>query len=337
MLDLTSAKVAHRFDLDADRLFEGAVRKSQLSELDAWNTKRFRAIHPIAIENGDLIIKDHRTPLMRVNACGKLVWRLENDLYHHTTEIGEDGNYWLTTHIEPTQVAGLSSEFFDDGIVKVSAAGDVLYDRSLTQVMMEAGLGNILFSTSRFDVDPMHLNDVQPVLSDGPYWQAGDVFLSLRHLSMIILFRPSTDQVIWIKQGPWAGQHDVDIIDDHTIAVFNNNVLNMGSGQFVDGISEILFYDFAKDTVSSPYRDIFEKHEIRTEFAGLFSLLPSGHLLIEEASAGRTLIFAPDGTLVAENVNRADDGLVYNLGWSRFIGRDRGDAIVSAMLAQNCN
>lgn len=68
----------------------------------------------------------------------------------------------------------------------------------------------------------------------------------------------------------------------------------------------------------------------------MFSLLPGGHLLIEDASAGRFLIFAPDGSLVAENVNRAQDELIYHQGWSRFVDRARGDAIVSAMLAQDC-
>ena len=102
------------------------------------------------------------------------------------------------------------------------------------------------------------------------------------------------------------------------------------------GTSEILAYDFATDTVSSPFLPLFEAHDIRTETQGLFTLLPSGHLLVEEADAGRFLIFAPDGRLAAENVNRAPDGLVYQLGWSRYIGREEGDAILAAMETQDC-
>ena len=253
MLDLTSHKVAYRLALDADRFLSGAARDSKLADFSFSNTRKYRAIDPFALTGGDLIFEDQWSPLIRVNACGDLVWRLEINVYHHTTEVGADGNFWLTSAIEPTEIEGLSEDFFDDAIIQVSADGEVMYERSLTQVMMAAGLGNLLLSGSRFDVDPLHLNDVQPVLSDGKFWRAGDVFLSLRHSSMIILFRPGTGEIIWTKQGPWAAPHDVDIIDDQTIAVFNNNKFNLGRGEFVVGTSEILFYDFATDTVTSPY------------------------------------------------------------------------------------
>ena len=38
-----------------------------------------------------------------------------------------------------------------------------------------------------------------------------------------MLYRPSTNKVIWFKQGPWRFQHDVDIINKNTIAIFDNN------------------------------------------------------------------------------------------------------------------
>ncbi len=336
LVDLQTGDVAHRIDLDADTLLDGAERDSALIDFTDWTTTRFRAIHPEVMPGGDLMIKDHRSPLLRINACGQAVWRLENDLYHHTTEIGPDGHYWLTAHVEPTQIEGLTKEFFDNSIVQVTADGEVLYDRSLTQVMIKAGLGYMLFGNGRFDRDPKHLNDVQPVLEDGPHWKAGDVFLSLRHQSMIMQFRPSTDEVIWFKRGPWSAQHDVDIIDDHTIGVFNNNMQNRGNGEFVDGTSEVLFYDFDTDEISSPFKALFDKHEIRTESEGLFTLTDTGHLLIEEADAGRTLIFGPDGALAAEHVNRAGDGSVYHVGWSRYLDRQTGDTALAGMTAQNC-
>ena len=71
--------------------------------------------------------------------------------------------------------------------------------------------------------DPIHLNDIEPVRKDGPYWRKGDLFLSLRSPSTVMLYRPSTNKVIWRKDGPWSKQHDVDILDDHRISIFNNN------------------------------------------------------------------------------------------------------------------
>ena len=83
----------------------------------------------------------------------------------------------------------------------------------------------LLFSSGKtvFIQDPLHLNDIQPVMTDGPYWKRGDVFFSIRYKSMIILYRPSTNKIIWKGVGHSAGQHDVDILDDHRISIFNNN------------------------------------------------------------------------------------------------------------------
>ena len=49
------------------------------------------------------------------------------------------------------------------------------------------------------------------------------MFLSIRNRSVIIHFRPSTNKVLRVINGPFISQHDVDILNDSTISVFNNN------------------------------------------------------------------------------------------------------------------
>lgn len=336
LVDLQSLRVEHRVDIDADGLLAGTARDSKVVDFSLWNTERFRAIHPLLVPDGGLIIKDHGTPLFRLDTCGNMVWKIATDLFHHAAEIDSEGDIWVPTYIEPTQIDGLSTDYSDDGFARVSADGKILYNRSLTDVLMKHGYGNLLFSKYPFETDAIHLNDVEPVLSDGPFWQKGDVFLSLRHQSMVILFRPSTDKIIWMRQGPWAAQHDVDIVNDHTIALFNNNMYNLGADEFVEGANEVLFYNFATDKVSSPYRDIFRKHEIRTASEGLFTLTGGGHLLAEESNAGRFVVFAPDGRLVAEYINRANDGAIFHLGWSRYLERGQGDSFLFASAQKKC-
>ncbi|WP_369817405.1 MULTISPECIES: arylsulfotransferase family protein [Actibacterium] len=75
---------------------------------------------------------------------------------------------------------------------------------------------------------------------DGPCWQQGDLFVSMRHISTVMLYRPSTNRVLWLREGPWSSQHDVDIVDDHTIAAFNNNVFDKGSGARIAGSNNII-------------------------------------------------------------------------------------------------
>jgi hypothetical protein len=336
LVDLESGETTHRLDLDANILFADARRESRFAAADDWQPERFRAIHPLALENGDFLIKGHRLPMIRMNACGQPLWVLDDEMFHHTTEQGPDGHYWSTTWVESQQVDNLSKGFLDPGIVKFSAEGEILYHRSLTDVMLEQGLGYMILADETFYRDPLHLNDVQPVFEDGPFWKRGDVFLSLRHISTVMLFRPSTDEIVWFKQGPWAAQHDVDVIDETTISVFNNNMYNYGSGIFVDGHSDIIFYDFATETVRTPYSDTLEAHDFRTEAEGLFTLLPSGHYYVDEAESGRTLIFTPEGELAVENVNRAANGLIYHLGWSRYMDRAAGDRLLAQLEAADC-
>ena len=93
----------------------------------------------------------------------------------------------------------------DDAIVKLDKNGKILYEKSVSQIFIENGLEYLLFSSGdlRFVNDPIHLNDIQPVNNDGNFWKRGDVFLSLRHQSMVILFRPSTNKIIWKGTGPF--------------------------------------------------------------------------------------------------------------------------------------
>jgi hypothetical protein len=335
IVDLKAGETVHRIDLDASALFANAGRDSRFGIPDDWHAGRFQAIHPLALENGDILVKGHRTPMVRMSPCGEPLWTLDENVFHHTTEMGPDGYFWSTTWVEPQRVEGLRGDFLDPGLVQFTADGEILYDRSLTEVMLKQGLGYILFAAV-YDHDPLHLNDVQPVFEDGPFWKRGDVFLSLRHLSMIMLFRPSTDEIVWFKQGPWAAQHDVDVIDETTIAVFNNNTYDLGSGGFVDGHSDIMFYDFATDKVSTPYADVLAAHDFQTDAAGLFTLLPDGHYYVDEAESGRTLIFTSEGELAAEHVNRAESGLIYHLGWSRYMDRAAGDRFLEQLKAADC-
>ena len=60
---------------------------------------------------------------------------------------------------------------------------------------------------------------------DGKFWKSGDVFLSLRNQSMILLYRPSTNKIIWKGTGPFFRQHDVDVLNDHKISIFNKLLL----------------------------------------------------------------------------------------------------------------
>lgn len=337
LVDLKAGEIVHRIDVDFEKTFAEAGRSSLLISYDDWRNERFQVVHPLALENGDILVKSMFSPMVRMTPCGDPVWTLENGVYHHTTEPGPDGNYWSSAYVEPPRVEGLNPYYLDPAITQFSADGEVLYDRSLTKIMIEQGLGYLILA-KQFDPDPIHLNDVQPIFEDGPYWKRGDVLLSLRNLSTIMLFRPSEDRIIWWRQGPWAAQHDVDVIDEKTFGVYNNNALDIGDGRelVVQGNSQIVYYDLETETPSTPFKNILEKHDLVNEAAGLFTILPDGHYYVDEAESGRTLIFTPEGELAAEHVNRAENGLIYHLGWSRIMDRESGDRFLAQLKDADC-
>ena len=72
---------------------------------------------------------------------------------------------------------------------------------------------------------------------------------------MVLLYRPSTNEIIWKGAGPFFHQHDVDILDNHRISVFNNNSKDFAGSNVVDGHNEVIIYDFKTDEYSSYLKD----------------------------------------------------------------------------------
>ena len=58
---------------------------------------------------------------------------------------------------------------------------------------------------------------------------------------------------------------------------------------------------------------------MRTIGQGRSEILLNRDLIIEETDYGRTLYFNADGSLRWSHVNRAEDGSVYIVGWSRIL------------------
>ncbi|OYX45556.1 MAG: hypothetical protein B7Z02_00940 [Rhodobacterales bacterium 32-67-9] len=331
LVSLADGKVKHLWLPDADTLLAGTPRESRIAEYTNWNTKHYRAIHPILTENGALIIKDHQSFLYALDACSKKLWGQTDVLFHHSTESDGAGGWWIPSYIEPTRIERAAPDFVEDSLAHVGPDGTVLENISAAEILLRHGMEYALFTAGRYQKDPVHINDIEPVLEDGPYWKKGDLFLSFRHLSMLMLYRPSTDEIIWKQQGPWLAQHDVDILDDHRIAVFNNNAYDKGTGARVYGTNEITVYDFATDETGNLWPAALEKPEVRTLFEGLFQMLPDGRFLVEEENSGRLLILSQTGDIAAEFINKASDGLAYRLGWSRYMTAEEGKAALATL------
>jgi hypothetical protein len=326
LIDLRSFEVNKTWRPDIDQINKLVdTSKPEFENLKRDNSaKRYEMVHPFLTEDGGLVFK-FNSPLVKIDQNSQLVWQNQEDVFHHSIEQDHEGNFWVPSSVYPYRVDKryVGSEwgnYIDDAITKVSADGEILFQKSVTNIFIE---NNFTFFDLQyyihFESDPIHLNDIQPVLTDGPHWKQGDLFLSLRHQSMIILYRPSTNKIIWMGVGHTDVQHDVDILDDYRISIFNNNAKEFYDGEQVDGSNEVVIYDFKTDSYSKYLDESIQQYDMRTVTEGRSQILDTGDLFIEEQNHGRLLYFNKDKSLQWQYVNRADDGNVYILNWSRIL------------------
>ena len=83
-----------------------------------------------------------------------------------------------------------------------------------------------LIYTSGIETDPFHLNSVFPAKKDSGIVKKGDLLLSLRHQSMLLIYRPRTMKIIWYKAGPWLNQHSAKFDENGNIYLFDNAVID---------------------------------------------------------------------------------------------------------------
>ena len=222
-------------------------------------------------------------------------------------------------------------------MLSISPDGEVLSRIALSGALIRGGHRHLLYGEKKFgEMNPFHMNDVEPVLEDGPFWRRGDLFVSLRTNSVVLLYRPATDEVLWLRSGPWLHQHDVDIVGESEISVFSNNAADVGDGKSrVLDANEVYVYDFATGEARSPWREAMRRHDVRTPARGSATVLDDGGLIVEESNYGRVLRLSADGEPVWSYVNQAPDGLVHQLT-ARYLDAEYGAGMARSIASFDC-
>ena len=335
LVDLNTQEVVHSWVFDTDPVWADLDFHSDLIDLrGSYNTRRFRNVHADLAPDGSIVTQGLPSPLLKYGLCGDLEWVESTDIYHHSIERDAEGAYWVPAHLEPKTVNIGGSDFHDDALVRISPEGEVLYQKSVAQILDENGLAHLVWGRGFAQYDPIHINDIQPVFEDGVLWRKGDLWVSLRHLSMIFLYRPDTNEILWARMGPWMHQHDVNVIDDRTISVFDNAARLVGEDDWeVREDNAVYIVDVTRDDDDpAQLRKYnprgFEKLDVRTMTQGRARILGDGNIFVEETNYGRLLSFDAEGNLDWSYLNRAEqDGRVFLLTWSRIVDRDTGDAV----------
>ena len=270
--------------------------------------------------NGDIIVNLDGRSLMRVSACGDIIWRNE-DRTHHSIDVDDDGNLWAPTagniYTDPQIAAGTIN--FDRFAQFSPQTGERLRTVDVVNSVIEAEAQGLVRVNSMIRYDVMHLNDVEILsaeMADAfPDFEAGDMMLSSRHFNQIWILDGKTDALKWWIVGPTVGQHDPDFQPDGSITVFDNRVVGVArpeNNYLGDaGGSRIIKIDPQTKTYDVIYASS-EKNNFYSAYRGKHQMLDNGNILITETDAGRAFEATPEGDIVWEFINAWDDD---EIGW----------------------
>jgi hypothetical protein len=335
ILSLLDGKVLHSYAPNVDAINSRSEMKSSLIDLERDRREAiYTMLHPMLTPTGG-VISQHASPLVSIDRCSKIEWTIDG-IFHHAIERDAGGNYWVGYRYPKSAQPNVSKQFHDEALAQVSPSGKLLRLISVRGILSDNNLLRLI-DTYGYTDDPYHLNDIEPALVDGKFWKAGDLFLSFRNFSGLVLFRPATGRVIWLRQGLTLAQHDIQILDDHRIAVFDNNARPGWPRFVVDGSNRIMIYDFIDNKISYPFDAVLAKEKVETPAQGRQIILANGDTVIEETEHGRILRLAPDGTVRWRYISAQADGTRTILGWSRYLERTRWQSSVDNAVKGNCS
>jgi len=316
IIDLNNFEIIHTYKHDINEMNNKVTNTKEFprQKIDHSPT-RFIYQHPLLFEDGSLTVTSGPGPAFKIDFCSNLQWINDEEIFHHSKMLNHEGNIWIGGQMLPKSkyVKKYGKEFVDDSIIKINTNGQILFNKSVIEILIENNHIDRNIFESRYK-DPIHLNDIEPAFTNTEYWKQGDVFLSQRHQSAIIHYRPSTNKVINYITGPFSQQHDVDIISDKEISIFNNNnfIIN-------NEYSEVIVYNFETKKFRKIFNNQLQKENFKTESQGLSHIFKDGSLMVEEQNHGRIILFNNKGEKEWEFVNKDKNGDIGVVKWSRVI------------------
>jgi hypothetical protein len=323
----------------------GGVEGVYATPATDWNTDIHGAL---ALPDGSVVFNFEYLGLVKLDRCGKLVWKLEKPT-HHSVEPSESGGFWVpsTRYVsekEPSKYRPFTTPYYEDTILHVSDGGEVLQELSVVRMFYDNKLEALLTATGEnitanraWDREIVHLNKVgelgRALAADFPGFAAGDLLMSIRELNMVLVADPRTGRIKWWRIGPWHRQHDPQFKAGGQIVVFNNNAYRTAFGTdnpyaWIDPSTPRVSNIMEIDPQTGAYRVVYggkPGQEMLSVIRGKVELRPGGGLLISEFEAGRTFETNADGSTVWEFINRYDDDEVVEITGARLYPSDYFD------------
>ena len=242
----------------------------------------------------------------RMDVCGNVVWRLPN-LGHHSVGLDPDGTLWVPAENYipadgEVDIPNATPPFHDWTITNLSLDGELLRSYSVADILRDNGLESLLYLTSpnrgapQITYDPLHLNSVK-ALPEGVrsrLFDPGDLVVSLRNISTLLVLDGDTMEVKWHTTGPFFRQHDPIFLPGDRISVFDNRPVANDDDSQESQIMEVNARTGEATVVlggDGPGEEPFY-----SEILGDHEYLSNGNVLVTPGD-GRVLEYTPDGRL----------------------------------------
>jgi len=281
-------------------------------------------MNPLLLPNKTLVYSFNGvTGLFALDSTGKQLWHQDTIVQHHAMNLDSAGNIWACSYTKEDHwyviyqglygSGGKDLRYIDNSVSRLDPkTGEVTFHKSISEILMANNLSNLIIKSPNIE-DPLHLNDVQPALKTTDSYQEGDLFLSLRNISIILHYRPSSNTVLEVIEGLFYSQQDVDFLDDHTIYFFNNNShtfrpkvpSNWKTGKKIKDLgtfySNIMAYDLASNVFYNLEDSSFVANQIFSLTEGMSEVLANGNIFVEEQNSGLLWVLK-EGEVIYKNV-----------------------------------
>jgi hypothetical protein len=303
----------HRWRFDRRHLFPDSV--------DRRGNPALKAIHGTHLfPNGDVLVNVEYVGTARLDACGRVQWRLSAGS-HHAISRTEAGSFWIPgtsrtpragSEQYPDGFPGIEGRVWLDQLLHVTAEGAVTDKLNVLDVLYANDLERYLFKAYKPNRVPghrkgggrdiTHLNDVEALSSsmadEYPTFEAGDLLISLRYIDLVLVLDPQSKTVKWHTRTSLIQQHDPDFIGNGWIGVFNNNTDYSNRGATLGG-SQIVTFQPHTDSMNVRFPSSRSK-PFYTNTRGKWQQLANGNMLLTEANAGRVVEVTSSGRTVWE-------------------------------------
>ncbi len=271
-------------------------------------------------ENGDILVNLDQKGILRVDSCGKVIWRNAGGS-HHSIDVDENGFVW-TPIVQQTYADKriFPAPFSIDRIARFDPkTGELLETVDLIDAFVKSGVEGLVSGEFSRTQDVLHVNDVEildtSMAAAFPMFEPGDILVSTRQRNAVFLIDRKSHEVKWMRVGASQFQHDPDFRADGTITIFDNRGSAIASerNNWIGDRGGSRITAIRPDSFS--YATLYQtdsRNKFYTPRRGKHQVLDNGNILITETDAGRAFEVTPDGDVVWQYVNRYDEDEV---GW----------------------